>query len=188
MVERLDQDGDGLLTEEEWDADRVQHMEPGHEDNVHDEGGEAPAGPATFDEMDLNGDGKLSEEEVLEDMLTHMHEGNPTETEEAAAASNIGEMFTHLDTDGDGFVSEEEWDEELAAHRGVEVENGVITQLESINSDPKLKETSMDTDGDGFITLEEFQDGIMAHAAQMHPQPTEEDLETASSHSRSSRT
>ena len=104
MFERLDANGDGQITREEFDGARE----------------------ARFTEADGNGDGLLSAEEMIAAaMARHSQE---------AVAERVGRMIERLDANGDGLLSPDEMPRERGGRMFERVDadgDGVITQEEA---------------------------------------------------------
>jgi len=146
FIQHFDQDGDGLVSAEEFpgNPDQFQHLDADGDGYL--DAAEAPKrpprGPADPDKMlaefDADGDGQLSADEF----------------------PGPDEHFKSLDTDGDGYLNQEE----LLAGRpgppegaGFESDDadqdGAVSQSEF--SGPEDLFQQLDKDGDGYITREE---------------------------------
>jgi hypothetical protein len=92
LIQRFDQDGDGLVSEREF-----------------------PGPPEHFVDLDTDGDGFLTSEELLAGR-PGPPEGGGFENDDAdqdgrvsqAEFSGPAELFSHLDTDGDGYITRDE--------------------------------------------------------------------------------
>ena len=83
-LKKLDADGDGNLSKEEWVAG----------------GGD----PADFDECDKDGNGTVDKDELEAFILAKKNQQAAAEAEDQAAA-----IMDELDADGDGMLSKDEW-------------------------------------------------------------------------------
>lgn len=152
IVERFDQDGDGLLSADEF-----------------------PGGSDEFSQLDSDGDGYLDDSEIPHgpphggpgpgDMMTELDEDGDGLLS-ASEFPGPDDQFTTLDTDGDGYLSSEE----LAAGRpgppkggrgGFDSDDadkdGMVSQEEF--SGPADMFAHMDTNGDGYISRDEVRSG-----------------------------
>lgn len=152
IVQRFDQDGDGLVSADEFPGDADQ-----------------------FSKLDTDGDGYLDDSEAVGrpphggpgpgDMMTELDEDGDGLIS-ASEFPGPDDHFTTLDTDGDGYLSSEE----LAAGRpgppkggrgGFDSDDtdkdGMVSQEEF--SGPADMFAHMDTNGDGYITRDEVRGG-----------------------------
>ena len=106
----FDQDGDGFVSEAEFNATRTAHHEAMAKEGRHMKGmATAPA----FSDVDADGDGKLSEAELTAAQQAHMKTMREEQGGMAGgrAMHHGGEMpsFEDIDLDGDGCISPEEF-------------------------------------------------------------------------------
>jgi len=117
----FDQDGDGFVSEAEFNATRAAHHE------AMAEKGHAMKGMATapsFSDVDSDGDGKLSEAELTTAQHAHMksmHEAHGGMAGGAGMGAHHGmhkggkmPTFEDIDLDGNGCISPEEFDKHHA--------------------------------------------------------------------------
>ena len=111
----FDQDGDGYVSEDEFNSTRAARMA------AMAEAGRPMKGAATapvFSDLDTDGDGRLSEAELIAGQQAHMkamraqHAGH----EEGKGKGMKMPTFADLDTSGDGCISPEEFAEHQASH------------------------------------------------------------------------
>lgn len=150
-----DQNGDGIVTREEFNAVRKarQAEDPGW-------GGRrrGVADAPTFDELDSNGDGQLSEDELMAGQAEQA-------TQRRAAGLGMGQgpgkgqgpgmsrpSFTDYDLNGDGMISEEEFSEARAERIGDRASEGYGMR----NQDRAPSFEDLDKNGDGRISPQEF--------------------------------
>lgn len=150
FIQHLDQDGDGLVSVDEFPGSQDQFQYLDADGDGYLDADEAPKrpphGPADpykmLAEFDADGDGQLSADEF----------------------PGPDEHFDNLDSDGDGFLNQEE----LLAGRpgppeGAGFENDDTDQDGKVSlsefSGPEDLFQRLDRDGDGYITREEAQEG-----------------------------
>lgn len=107
MFAQFDRDGDGFVTEEEFNATRAEHRAARAEGGMPMKGMASAPGFADFDD---NGDGKLTPDEFASGHRHGMQSGH------AGYGHGKGmhrPEFADIDTDGDGCISAEEF----AAHQ-----------------------------------------------------------------------
>ena len=121
----FDADGDGFVSEDEFNATRAEHMAKMAEADMPMKG--AASAPA-FADMDKDGDGMLSEEELGAGQKAHMKamrgdgesgcHGKMKHRHKGMHKAMKMPSFADLDTDGDGCISPEEFAAHQASHHG----------------------------------------------------------------------
>ena len=113
----FDQDGDGFVSEEEFNSTREAHHEAMAAAGRPMKGmGTAPA----FGDIDADGDGRLSEIELTKAQQAHMAEMREAHGDSSRHGHHAGQACPHhgkhrasfedLDTDGNGCISPEEFE------------------------------------------------------------------------------
>jgi Ca2+-binding EF-hand superfamily protein len=143
MVDRLDQNGAGYVTSDEFVA----------------------AAQKRFARMDRNGDGKLTPDEMTTERRHGGHDGADDKAGKHAQAAQ--QRFARIDANGDGMVTPDEY---VAAARKLYAEfdthhDGKVTAAE-IEASPRTQERAvhvadrmvrrMDGNGDGVVAQDEF--------------------------------
>ena len=112
----FDKDGDGFVSEDEFNSTRAEHMAAMAEAGMLMKGAANAPG---FSDFDTDGDQQLSEEELIAGQRAHMQAirggGMGTGKGKGKGQNMGGKMpaFADLDSDGDGCISSEEF----AAHQ-----------------------------------------------------------------------
>ena len=110
----FDKDGDGFVSEEEFNSTRAARMA------AMAEAGRPMKGAATapaFSDLDTDGDGRLSEEELL--AVQKAHRKAMREQHQGPYGDGMGKKmptFTDLDLNGDGCIDAEEFAKHQASH------------------------------------------------------------------------
>lgn len=111
----FDQDGDGFVSEDEFNATRNARMA------AMAEAGKPMKGAATapaFSDLDTDGDGQLNEAELTAGQKAHMKamRGQHAGQEWGKGRGMKMPTFADLDTNGDGCISADEFAEHQASH------------------------------------------------------------------------
>jgi hypothetical protein len=114
-LSEFDKDGDGFISEEEFDSTRAARMA------AMAEAGKPMKGAATaptFSDIDTDGDGRVSEAELTTAQHAHM---KAMRDEQDGGCKGMGKgksmpTFADLDTNGDGCISTEEFAAHQATH------------------------------------------------------------------------
>lgn len=144
MIEKLDQDGDGVLNEEELQVlcDRLSKFKDkmkgrmGKRGPKGEHGKRGPHGPGDkLKEADVDGDGKVSRDEMLDKVSKKFDEmdvdGDGYVTEAEVKEQMKAKMFARADKDGDGVVSEDEFRGPKEIFEKIDAdESGDLTQEE----------------------------------------------------------
>ncbi|RKT43939.1 EF-hand domain-containing protein [Thiocapsa rosea] len=161
----FDLDGDGIVTEVEFDTARAQHMAERAAQGAPMRG--AANAPA-FSEFDLNGDGRLTPEEFATVQQSRM-QGRPGGGMGPGIGMGPGAgmrrnmpAFAEFDLNGDGALTEQEFYEGRANRIKERSQQGY--PMRNLANAPSFE--AIDLNGDGRITPDEF----AAAQAQHHQQ------------------
>ncbi|WP_158277409.1 EF-hand domain-containing protein [Opitutus sp. ER46] len=164
LFARIDQDGDGAITAEEFTAAMEKRRGPEAEKTAETTSDAASA----FSAADEDGDGLVSESEFRTAMEAMRGQGNPPPPPPPAEEEGKGfvnDLFAELDSDGDGAVSLESivaalsgGDETATAAVSGSEEATATTSGAATETDTALQTAlaTFDTDGDGKLSAQEF--------------------------------
>jgi len=169
----FDLNGDGVITRQEMDQVRSQHMganvQPGPAPAAA--GTQAPPGPPaaggmgrgpglgqmpSFQDFDLNADGTLTEEEFIEARGQRVAQRARAGRQMRGLSSMM--QFPDLDQNRDGKVDEQEFQQAMLSHR----------QSQMQNRGPGgrgMGRSRLDRDGDGYVSRQEFEEARARHMA-----------------------
>jgi Ca2+-binding EF-hand superfamily protein len=148
-----DQNGDGFVSKEEFNAVRQKLMDEGR----------PMRNAISFEDIDLNHDGKLSAEEYSAHLSARM--GNPRGAGAGPGAGMRGMMpsFAEFDLNKDGKITEEEFTDARTARITKRLQEGY--QMRGLANAPSFAD--IDTNHDGAISPEEFSAQQTMHQQQM---------------------
>ena len=157
----FDRNGDGVITEDEFDAVKAERMEKRAAEGRPMRGA---GGAPTFAELDADGDGKITPEELAAGQARQREKrGAMGMGQGQGAGQGMGPgrdrpTFEDFDLDGDGSISEAEFVEFRNKRISERVAQGY--QMRGLSEAPTFEE--LDLDGDGKLSREEFE----AHQAE----------------------
>ena len=160
----FDLDGNGFVSEEEFNIVRGQHMAAKAAEGKQMKG--AATAPA-FADIDKDGDGQLNPEELSAAQKAHMAErhgkgeGKRHRHGQGKGMKHNMPTFSDFDLDGNGVITEAEFNEGHAKKMSEMAAAG--HQMKHAEDAPGFK--GIDSDGNDEISKEEFS----AHQAEHHP-------------------
>ncbi len=167
----FDKDGNGFVSEDEFNTTRGQHMAARAAEGKQLRG--AASAPA-FADIDTDGDGQLSQDELTVAHKAHkekrhaMHKGQGKGTCEGSGKCKgmKGNMptFADFDLDGDGKIVEQEFNTGHAKKMSEMAAEG--RQMRHVGDAPGF--AGIDTNDDGEISEQEFATHQAEHHKQMH--------------------
>lgn len=163
----FDKDGNGLISEEEFNAVRGERMATRAAEGRLMRGA---ASAPSFSELDTNGDGQLTQDELAAGQKAQMekrHEMGMGRGQGRGMGQGMGmgrniPAFSEYDLDGDGKILEKEFNEARSKRISERVQQGY--QMRNLDNAPSFAD--IDTNGDGEISAEEF----TAHQSQRRQQ------------------
>lgn len=162
----FDKDGNGLISEEEFNTVRGERMATRAAEGRPMRG--AASAPA-FSEFDTNGDGHLTPDELAAGQKAHMEKRRGMGMGQGSGMDKgMGRnmpTFAEFDLDGDGKIIEKEFNEARSKRINERTQQGY--QMRNLGSAPSFAD--LDANGDGEISSDEF----TAHQARRHPQRTQ---------------
>jgi Ca2+-binding EF-hand superfamily protein len=152
-----DQNGDGFVSKEEFNAVREKLMADGR----------PMRNALPFEDIDLNHDGKLSPEEYSAHQSARMGNSPRAGAGPGAGMRGMGMMpsFTEFDLNKDGKITEEEFTDARTARITKRLQEGY--QMRGLANAPSFSD--IDTNHDGSISPEEFSAQQAQHQQQMRP-------------------
>lgn len=144
-----DENDDGYISQEEFDAVRQQRMETKAAE------GRPMAGAAnapSFSDFDADGDGHLTPAELSAGQRGQMSKPTGMGMNKNMGMGRNMPEFSEYDLDGDGKILQKEFDEARSQRIGDRAEEGY--KMKNVGKAPAFSD--IDTDGDGEITAEEF--------------------------------
>jgi len=174
----LDQNGDGVVVEQEFVTARAQHMAARAAQGAPMRGA---AGAPSFADFDQNGDGRLTPEEFAAGRQARM-QGRPGMGPGAGMGPGMGPgagmgggpsmgrnmpSFVEFDLDGDGNLTETEFNQARAKRMAERAAQGY--PMRNAGKAPPF--SAIDTDGNGRVTADEFAAAQARHRAQMMSPP-----------------
>lgn len=155
-----DSDGNGLISEEEFNAARAERMATRAEESRPMRGvATAPA----FSEFDANTDGQLSPDELAAGQNAQMQQRGKRMGQGGGMGRNRP-SFSDYDLDGDGKVIAREFNEARSKRISARAQQGY--QMRNLGSAPSFAD--FDANGDGEISAQEFS----VHQSQRRQQKT----------------
>jgi len=161
----FDRDGNGSISEQEFDAVRAQRMAKRAAEGTPMRGA---ADAPSFAELDSNGDGRLSPAELSAGQQSQMQKRH-------SAGMGMGQgmahgmgrhknmpAFTDFDLNADGRIDAEEFEQARNARIAERAQQGYM--MKNLANAPTFE--ALDSDGDGAISPAEFS----AHQAQRRQQ------------------
>lgn len=141
-----DRDGDGYISEGEFNSTRSERMEQRAAEGRPMRGA---AGAPSFSGFDQDGDGRLTPDELAAGQQMQMQQRRGMQGE---MAGDQRPSFSDFDLDGDGKVLEKEFYEARNQRISKRVEEG--RPMKNLGNAPAF--TDIDADGNGEISPEEF--------------------------------
>ncbi|MCG6860265.1 MAG: EF-hand domain-containing protein [Chromatiaceae bacterium] len=173
--EAFDMNGDGHVTEQEFQSVRADRMAAQSAQGAPMRGA---ANAPPFSVFDQNGDGSITPEEFAAAQQTRM-QGRPGMGTGAGMGSGMGmgpgmgrgmgqnmPVFADFDLNADATLTKEEFDEARAKRIAERSQQGY--PMRNLPNAPTFED--IDTDGDGIVGPEEFAAHQAAHRAQMMQQ------------------
>jgi Ca2+-binding EF-hand superfamily protein len=161
--EAFDQDGNGLISEQEFNSVREERMASRA---AQDRPMYGMADPPAFADFDSDGDGRLTPAELTAGQQARMQQRRETGMGYGKAhGMGMGRgmpAFADFDLNGDGKIVAEEFDE--ARYKRIEERMQQGYMMKNLANAPGFDE--LDSDGDGAISEAEF----AAHQARRQPQ------------------
>ena len=165
----FDLDGNGFVSEEEFNTVRGQHMAAKAAEGKQMKG--AATAPA-FADIDKDGDGQLGPEELSAAQKAHMAErhghgknkGQGSGCGKGEGMKQNMPAFSDFDLDGNGVIVEDEFNEGHAKKMSEMAAAG--HQMKHTEDAPGFK--GIDTDDSGEISKDEFSAHQAKHHAKMH--------------------
>jgi len=144
-----DKDGDGFISEEEFNTVRGERMAKKAAEGRQLRGGaSAPA----FSEFDTNGDKQLSSDELAAGQKAQMEKRRRMGRGRGAGWERNRPEFSEFDLDGDGKILEKEFNEAHSKRISERAREGY--KMKNLGDSHSF--TDIDTNGDGEISEEEF--------------------------------
>jgi len=157
----FDQNGDGVVTEQEFDAARAERRGQRAAQGAPMRG--AASAPA-FGDFDRDGDGQITPEE-FHAVQQERRQGRPGMGGGRGMGPGMGwnrPAFSDFDLDGSGALTKDEFNEARAERIQTRAQQGY--QMRNLANAPSFEE--IDQNGDGLVNPEEF---AQAQAAHMMP-------------------
>jgi len=163
----FDKDGNGLISEEEFNAVRGERMATRAAEGRPMHGA---ASAPSFSELDTNGDGQLTQDELAAGQKAQMEKrremgmgmGQGRGMGQGMGMGRNMPAFSECDLDGDGKILEKEFNEARSKRISERVQQGY--QMRNLDNAPSFAD--IDANGDGGISAEEF----TAHQSQRRQQ------------------
>lgn len=155
----FDTNGDGVVSEEEFDAVRRERMATRAETGAPMR--RAPQAP-TFAEIDSDGDGRLSAEELAAAQRAPRAARPGAWSPGAGPGMRAMPEFADFDSDGDGRLTAEEFEQARERRRNARAQQRL--PMRKLQDAPTFE--AMDADGDGIVTPAEFARRQEARRAQ----------------------
>ncbi len=156
MFEAFDKNGDGFISEEEFNTTRQERMKQKISDV---RGMRRVAEMPFFSEFDSNGDGKLSPEELTEGQKKQWEKrramrsgGGNSMGKKMKPGLSMRPTFDDYDLNKDGEVNEAEFNEARSKRVSERAQMGY--KMKNLPNAPLF--TDIDTDNNGLISAEEF--------------------------------
>jgi hypothetical protein len=160
----FDQNGDGAITQQEFEAVHAQRRQS--------KAGKGRMDTPDFQSFDLNGDQLLSPEELAAGQRKRMIErrgmggANQPSLRQGPGAGRGMPKFIEFDLNGDGVVQETELEQARAERIRQRALQG--HQMRNLRYAPRFAE--IDTDGDGVISQQEFTTAQQKHRQRIRQQ------------------
>ena len=163
----FDKDGNGLISEEEFNAVRGERMATRAAEGRPMRGA---ASAPSFSKLDTNGDGQLTQDELAAGQKAQMEKrremgmgrGQGRGMGQGMGMGRNMPAFSECDLDGDGKILEKEFNEARSKRISERVQQGY--KMRNLDNAPSFAD--IDTNGDGEISAEEF----TAHQSQRRQQ------------------
>jgi Ca2+-binding EF-hand superfamily protein len=176
--ERLDRDGDGAVTEQEFTATHDERMRARAAQGMPMGGG---AGPPSFTAFDQDGDGRLTPAEFAAGRQARMQQMQGMRGPGSGMGPSMGPgvgpgmtmpRFADFDTDGDGSLGKQELYDARAAHMRERARQGF--PMRNAPNAPTFEAIDADGDGDGRVSPQEFADAQgQRHRKMMQSAPAQ---------------